>query len=193
VTIAFDPDKSKKVTKCDKIVFIQVVQKICDGTPVLPGDYNSNWKYKDDDCLKDGDCRGTRVDYLQGEKTPYYNDPQGTGTSPYGTVGGKNGGSVKATMGDAPSVGGGDKGMYDKDTNPGGWKSVESRFETFAYCAKGPDCGKWYEGATWVHTKTYDKSGPGTSKIAGHPSEPSDCFKKAFEKWNQRYTFKPCP
>jgi len=192
ISIEFDPATSKKVTKCEKIVFIQTVQKFADDVPVLPGEFYSGWKYKDDDCLKDGDLKGLRVDYLKGEKTPYYNDPEGTGTSSYGTVGKKNGDTGKATMGDAPDSRGSDKGFYNKDSNPDGYKKITTKFETFAYCAKGPDCGKWYEGITWVHTQTSSDAGAGTSKISGPSADPSEGFKKAFAKWNERYTFKPC-
>jgi hypothetical protein len=195
ITIEFDPAASKKVTSCKRIVMVQSVQKFVDGKPIMPGDYYSPWKYKDGDALTSGGNKGLRVDYLKGEKTPYYNDPQGTGSSAYGLVGKKNGGTSKSTMGDAPDTGGGDKGFYNKATNPTGHKKVETRFETFAYCAEGPDCGKWYEGLTWVHTKKHSDAGinSGVSKIKSHRSTPSKGFKAAFDKWNRKYGFTPCP
>lgn len=195
INIEFDPEKSEKAEECKRIVFVQTVQKVADGKPIMPGEYYEPWKYKDDDALTDGEEKGLRVDYLKGEKTPYYNDPQNTGSSPYGDVGSTNGESTKATMGDGPNTGGGDNGFYDEDSNPDGYHVVRTVFETFAMCAEGPDCGKYYEGIRWNHIKTYEdqKAGnKGQSHIVGYPTEPTAGFKKALKKWLDRYGFKPC-
>src|SRR5262249_23736210 len=34
-------------------------------------------------------------------------------------------------------------------TQPPRLRSATLVYETFAWCEKGPDCGKWYEGVEW--------------------------------------------
>jgi hypothetical protein len=111
IDIVFDPDKSAKVTKCDKIVHIQFDRMYADGKVVKPGDWSSKFKFQDSFTTADG----WGVDALKDETTPDYQ--QGTGD------GKKNGGSIKAKMTDAPNSPGGDKGFYDSSSNPSGWKT----------------------------------------------------------------------
>src|SRR5258708_7524406 len=107
IDLIFDPDKSEKVTKCDKIVHVQFVRITADGVVKKPGDIDNDWKYRDKVVTSDG----WWVDHLKNEKTPDYQ--QGDGGD-----GKKNGGSGKATMNDTPDIAdGGPEGFYNPISN----------------------------------------------------------------------------
>lgn len=185
IDIAFDPDNSSKVKKCEKIVHVQYIRMLVDDVVAKPGDYYSGYKYRDPVTTDDG----WYVDHLQTEKTPDYQQGMGDGK--------KNGDSAKATISDAPNTGGGDKGFYNLSANPKGWKRVNYEFSSFAYCMKGDDCGKWYEGVQWEYTKTWEDARDGKkgeSKIIDKnvTSEPSKSQLEAFEKFNKAKGFTPC-
>jgi hypothetical protein len=187
IDIVFDPDKSKKVKKCEKIVHVQFVRNHCDGTVITGAKFSSFLSHKDDSVTSSD---GWVLDFLASEKTPDYQQGIGNGN--------KNGGSVKATMSDAPtSGGGGDKGFYDPANNPGGWKTVEYEFAVFAWCMKGPDCGTWYEGVTWKYVETWEdardgKGGKSTIIDKNVTSGPSAGQREAFDKFNKKKGFTPC-
>jgi len=184
IDIVFDPDKSKKVKKCNKIVHVQFNSRFADGKLIKPGDYYSGYKYKD----KVATSKGWTVDCLKTETTPDYQQGVGNGK--------KNGGTVKAKISDAPQTGGGDNGFYDANTNPTGLKKYVIKFATFAYCMEGPDCGTWYEGITWEYTKTWKDQrdgNKGTSTITNNCVEqPSPDHIEAFDKFNKEKGFTPC-
>jgi hypothetical protein len=185
VDLVFDPDKSEKVTKCEKIVHVQFTRTYTDGKVIKRGDYSTSFKYHDKVTTDDG----WSVDHLASEKTPDYQ--QGTGD------GKKNGGSTKAKISDAPQSRGGDKGFYDPKANPTGWKEYRAEFVTFAYCMKGPDCGKWYEGTSWEYKKTWEDQRDGKtgeSKITDKSvtTGPSKSYLDAFDRFNKEKGFTPC-
>lgn len=149
------------------------------------GDWSSRFKYHDK--VTTGD--GWSVDHLASESTPDYQ--QGTGE------GKKNGGSTPAKMSDAPQSGGGDKGFYDSASNPTGWKEYRAEFATYAYCMKGSDCGKWYEGLTWEYKKTWEdardgKKGASAIVSKNVTTEPTKSQLQAFDLFNAEKKFKPC-
>jgi len=177
IDVLFNPDKSKKVKKCDRIVHVQFIRAYVDGRVIKHSDYSSAYKHKKNITTD----KGWAVDCLAPEKTPDYQ--QGTGD------GHKNGGSTNATMSDAPQTAGGDKGFYDPITNPSGWKSFAFEFAVYAWCMHGPDCGKWYEGLTWVYKKTWENhrdGKPGASTVIDDNvvSGPSKGQLEAFDKFN---------
>jgi len=180
IDIVFDPKKSKKVTPCDKIVFIQVVQNLVDGNPMKPGDFCLGWKYRDKVSTRDS----RYVDFFKLEKDPYYN---GDDSQDIGTSGESDSKKKNATMDDTPF-----DSFTDGSKNA---NTVTFKFETFAFCAKGKDCGKYFEGINWEYTRTKDdvKNGKeGISRITGARDEPSKGFKEAVKKWMDKYKFKPC-
>lgn len=183
IDIVFDPDKSCKITKCDKIVNVQVIQMLVDGKPIKPGDYYDGFKYRDKTAL----ANGSYVDHLKTETTPDYQQGVGDGK--------KNGSSGKATMNDTPSDSRNNL-FYDATKNPTGWKEVVYKFETFAYCMKGPDCGKWYEGVTWEYKKTWEDARDGKNGVSSITDKnapgPSQNFLDAFNKFNKEKGFVPC-
>ena len=185
IDIVFDPDNSKKVTKCEKIVHVQFARLHVNGVVTKPGDFLAAWKFRDSIMTSDGwwlDCLAT-------ETTPDYQQGVGDGK--------KNGGSVKAKITDAPTVGNDTvKGAYVPGTNPGGWKTYRAEFATFAWCMKGPDCGTWYEGITWEYSKSWEdhRDGrDGISKITDfNVTAPSKSYLEAFKKFNKKKGFVPC-
>ncbi|SRR6266478_672012 len=191
IDIVFDPDKSKKVKKCDRIVHVQFVRRLVDGKAVKPGEVDAAFNYKDAVTVD----KGWGIDFLSGETSPDYQ--QGS-TNPDRQEGHKNGGSQTSTMWDAPNYTGLGAKFYDRATNPRGWKKAVLRFQTYAWCMEGPDCGDWYEGVGWEYTITWKdiRDGKdGASKIlkkniSGPPSKKQ---KQAFDKFNTHLGYTPCP
>src|ERR1022692_1319634 len=62
----YTPEPGDKSTK---IVFIQVMRELLEGTPVLPSKLDAAFAYQDADTTG----RRYHVDYVVGEKDPYYN------------------------------------------------------------------------------------------------------------------------
>jgi hypothetical protein len=187
IDIEFDPNKSEKVKKCEKIVHVQFVRTWADGKIIKRGDFDSAWKFHDAVTTKGG----WSLDHLSGEKTPDYQQGVGEGK--------KNGGTATATMMDQPSTDGGDKGFYDPVANPKGRQKFVAEFGTFAYCMKGSDCGTWYEGLTWTYTKTWmdqRDAKSGVSKIirSTEKTGPTKSQVDAFDKFNKaaKPPYKPC-
>lgn len=185
IDIVFDPSKSKKVKKCSAIAHVQVIQMFIDNKHVKPSEYHSGFAYRDDTALDDG----SYVDQLPRMSSP---DPQSIGI---GTYGQKNGGSTNTTFFDVPRDGRNNL-FYDPKANPKGWKKVVWRFETFAWCKQGDDCGTWYEGVRWKYVKTWKDAQKGldgnsiiTSKKANKPSK---TFIAAFDKFNSARGYSPC-
>jgi hypothetical protein len=186
IDIVFDPAKSTKATKCEKIVHVQFVRRFGDGAVITPSAFAGSLRHKDADTTAEGWC----VDSLASETTPDYQQSKGGD-------GKKNGGSASATMSDAPQTGGGDKGFYNATSNPGGWRSHRKEFYAYAYCMKGPDCGKWYEGLHWDYTKTWEdqrdgKLGTSTILDKNVTTGPDAGLLAAFDKFNENKGFEPC-
>jgi hypothetical protein len=192
ITFVFDPDKSDKVHKCDRIAHVQFIRMYADGKVIKPGTYYSGYSGRDSATTG----AGWYVDPSDpGFKSPDYQ--QSGEANAIGNDGKKGGGStVKAKTEDAPTTGGGDKGFHDAATNPGGWKEVRYEFATFGYCMAGPDCGKWYEGLTWEYKKTSDDHAAGSDGTATITNKcvdaPSAEHLDAFDTFNNREGFKPC-
>lgn len=193
INIEFDPAKSKKVTECEKIVQSQICQIVVDGRNLKPTDYWPTWKYRDKVMT------GSKwwIDHQWGETTPDYQ--QGGGS--FGSNGNKNGGTGKATIVDVPNTNGLEKEFYKPGSKEDGWKKVQYKFETFAWCMKGKDCPAdnkptWYEGIKWEFTKTWEEvrdGKKGKSKVTDEQVDsPSKDFLDAFNKFNKRHGFTPC-
>jgi hypothetical protein len=193
IDFVFDPDKSTKVAKCDRIVHVQFIKMSVDGAVIKPGDLVDKFKHRDSATTDDG----WYVDPSDaGFSTPDYQQT-GVPSQVIGNDGKKNGGAVKAKTQDSPNAQGDiKKGFYNATTNPSGWKEVVLDFATFGYCMAGPDCGKWYEGITWQYKKTSDEfyaGKTGTSTITNTCVDgPSAQHLAAFDKFNKREGFTPC-
>ncbi len=183
IDIVFDPDKSSKVKKCEKIVHVQFVRNHIDGKILTGAELSPDLSHKNSLVTS---TDGWVVDALASETTPDYQQGSGDGK--------KNAGSVKASMSDSPQIPG---AFYYSATNPGGWKKATFEFATFAYCMKGGDCGKWYEGVLWEYTKTWQdqrdgKKGEAKITDKNVTTGPTRGQLEAFEKFNKAKGFTPC-
>lgn len=197
IDIVFDPEKSRKVTPCEKIVFIQAIQMFVDGNPVDPGDYNGSWEWRDLTVINDleeteEDEQGTYIDSpAEDEIDPYTNGDGEDRTKGYdfGDFGSSNSECKEATWYDRPTI-------IDDRFRPGGddaaagndWDASEirERFETCAFCAEGEDAGKFFECLLWEVKRTQeDMAGGrrGEAKVIGVSEHPSEGFKRALETW----------
>jgi len=185
IFIKFNPDNSEKVKKCKKIVHVQFVRKYVDSKVIKPGDWASQWTYRN----RLTTAAGWGVDCLASETTPDYQQGNGNGK--------KNGGSKIAEIYDAPKTSNGDKmGFYHPTTKPDGVKLYRNEFATFAYCMEGDECGTWYEGITWTYRKTWQEMRDGkigVSTITNYNvAAPSQSHLDAFDKFNEEKGFVPC-
>jgi hypothetical protein len=81
IMIEYDPQHSARVPFGEKIVLVQSVYRLLDGTPLMPSDFygkGGGFDWKDATCLKDKDSLGMSIDALKPETQPYYNDSYGT-------------------------------------------------------------------------------------------------------------------
>jgi hypothetical protein len=183
----FDPSTSVPKPKCDEIVIIQSIQMNADGAPILPGSWYTPWKCRDAVAL----AGATYIDHDCPCNTPYYTYCFN------GTAGSSNGVTVHATSVDAPdATGGGDKG-FRSAANPTGWTNLTWSFETYAFCAGGPECGTWYDGVRWDYKKTdadntAGRHGASTASASILPPGPGATVVKAFDKFNSGKGFHPC-
>jgi hypothetical protein len=141
VFLVFDPDRSAKVDRCDRIVFAQTCQILVDGVAVQPGSFLPEWKYRDAWALPSG----VFLDVTDEEPGPYYPHVFGGWK--------KDSSSEPASMGDAPHVER-ESVFFDARRFPKGAKLVVFRLETFAACVRGRDIGSFYEGVRWDWTKS---------------------------------------
>lgn len=186
IDIVFDPSKSSKVKKCERIVHVQFLKREVDGAAITGAKFSPAFAHEDDATTS---TDGWTVDSLAGETTPDYQQGKGDGK--------KNGGSTKAKIWDAPKTSGGDAGFYDPVTKKTGTKKVVYKFVSYAYCMKGDDCGKWYEGVEWEYVKTWEEHRDGkigSSKITNNnvTAAPTAGQIDAFDKFNKKNGHTPC-
>jgi hypothetical protein len=170
ITFTYVPEASDKSTK---IVFIQVMQELLDGTPRKPSELNPAF------ASQDADTTGTKyhVDYVTGEKDPYYN--------------GDDAGDI-GTQGDALAKT--NASSYDEpnkrdDTFPAGTSKVRWEFRTSAFSAAGADAGTWYGFVDWVYEK--EKGKAATTKVGGTMTgHPGVVYLEAIDLWNKNHGFR---
>src|SRR5262249_20142745 len=145
-----------------KIVFIQVMRNLLDGTPVLPSRVFTGFSYRD----KDTTSRFYHVDYTFGEKDPYYNgDDKKNDIGKQGNALAHVSGGVagvlnailpgassfvdlvieSATMFDAPN--------YNDSIFPAGKTLLRWEFRTAVFSAAGADQGTYYQYVDWAYEK----------------------------------------
>jgi RHS repeat-associated protein len=208
LTLIFDPRLSRKVNCCYKIVMVQVVQVRAtssmkgpddDGVPILPGNLQADWTWANEITTKPDYWQ---VDVPENWTEPYFQNPAedpmddtvGPGKERFGQTGFKFLWFWReAILKDRPMTSGGDKGFQPR---LGGLQVVSYYFQTFAFCASGPDCGKWYEGVDWKYRRTAkDKlkgSGGLTTVTNWNVDSPSGSFLAAFNLFNKVRGFTPC-
>ena len=126
------------------------------------------------------------VDYIKGEKDPYYNGDDthiDSGTQGNHTVGN----IINSTMVDAP-----DRSSDFDDLNKtlgGKLKKYYIEFETCVFCAEGKDAGKYYGCIQWKYELT-DNKGPGTSTKTGTTATPTKKTTDAVDEFSKNNKFK---
>ncbi len=174
VLIKYAPEAGDKSTK---IVFIQVMRELLDGTATKPGTIVKAFDYQDADTTADF----YHVDYKKGEKDPYYNgdDPEDAGSL---QIQGNATSSPKVTaqMDDTPD--------FQDAWMPAGKSKVKWEFQTFAFSAAGADKGKFHAHAKW----TFDKE-KGKASTISHDGEatgaPPATDKTAIDLWCTNHGF----
>jgi hypothetical protein len=188
IRIEFVPAKSSRVTECDQIVDIQFVRIHANDQVLKPSDFYKPWVFRDPVATDEL----WWVDFLNGETTPDYQ--QGGAVGQVGFR--KPAGDRDAWIPDAPQAAGGGTKGFKTPSNPTGWERVSFEFRTFCWCMWGPQCDVWYEGISWLYTKTYEDFAagrPGVSSIEDNElvSFPPE-LDEAFRKFNSNFGFQPC-
>jgi len=171
ISIEYAPTSKDKSTK---IVFIQVMRESLDGIQSKPSALNPAFSYQDADTT----AAFFHVDYVSGEKDPYYNgdDPQDSGTQGNATASP----AVKATMSDAPT-------MSDA-AYPTGSKLKLWEFRTASFSAAGADQGTFYDYIDWTFSK--EKGKTPTLKIGSTGTgSPGKDFLDALDLWDKNHAF----
>ena len=81
ILVEYDPSLSPRVPFGEKIVLVQSVIRILDGTSLMPSDFygkGGSFDWKDKTCLTGAGKAGYGIDGLKTEMHPYYNDPHNT-------------------------------------------------------------------------------------------------------------------
>ena len=170
VTTSYTPEPSDKSTK---IVFIQVMQESLDGVPTMPSVIAPAFAYQDADTTSDF----YHVDYVSGEKDPYYN---GDDAGDFGTQGNAIT-KVAASTTDTPH--------YNDASFPPGKSKLLWDFRTAAFSADGADAGSYYGYSDWSYVKDKGIAGKTTTKGTG-TGGPGSKFESAVKLWNGNHGFK---
>jgi hypothetical protein len=195
----FDPTKSSRNICCTKIGYVQVAQILVKTRDTLVPDMVI--KPSQDDKGSAGfdeitTPSGYFVDVNPGSRTPVYRLPSTRFGYYFRPTGSPTPVSKDASFKDYPQQEKGtEAGWYDPKTNPNGVMIVRLRFETFAYCASGPDHGSFYEGFSWEFytTRSAVDGRIHTSAKVTQPllAAPSGEFMAAFQLFNKVKRFKP--
>jgi len=161
ITSTYNPEPTDKSTK---IVFIQVMKESLDGIASKPSVTDPAFAYQDGDTTSDLN----HVDYVSGERDPYYN---GDDAGDFGTKGdATTKPPVAASTTDTPS--------YPDGNFPAGKSNLLYEFRTAAFSAAGADQGTYYGYADWTYAKA--KGGPAATAVAGSKTgDPGSKFKGA--------------
>jgi len=194
MNFTFDPTGVCDVTPCKKLVFIQVIEQ----TGVKSNNTSRSLTFAEQGfpnaATLDADViNGRTVDYVIGEKDPYYN---GDDAGDIGQQGKQNGSPMAAFTSDAPSR---IDGAYPADI-----VKIVLKFEVAAFCAEGDNAGE-YVGKllwNWERAKGAASTAGIISGVSFSRDQPTQGFKDAVSKWNTNNSFtmkfptakpNPCP
>jgi hypothetical protein len=173
VNFDYSPEASDQSSK---IVFIQVMRESLDGVAVKPSVASPGFAYQDADTTSDMH----HVDYVSGEKDPYYNGDDSPDKGKQGNATSKP--PVEASMDDEPE--------YHDPSFPAGKSQLLWEFRTAAFSAEGGDLGTYYGFADWNYAKA--KGTPGKVSVAGTTKgDPGGKFKDAVTLFNSNHGFVP--
>jgi hypothetical protein len=169
VITTYTPEANDKSTK---IVFIQVMREILDGVPAKPSESDVDFSYQDADTTSDFH----HVDYVAGEKDPYYNGDDAKDFGPQGNALTK----TPASTDDTPH--------YSDGAFPDGKSTLLYEFRTAAFSAAGADAGTYYGYSDWTYSK--EKGKPEATATTGTGSgEPGSKFTDAVDLFNSNHGF----
>jgi len=189
IDFTFDPTAKTPKPNCDRIVIVQLIQMVIDGSPVTPGNLLAAWTCRDPVVMP-----GTAhyIDHDCGCSTPYYTDCfNGTaGVSTSATT-------QNATSFDAPRVQNDTIRKWKSPSNAGGIETAVFNFETYGYCGHGAECGQWYEGIQWTYNKTaaqHTAGSFGTSTVGSNLPVPgaTSTVVATYNRFNTVKSFTPC-
>jgi hypothetical protein len=170
VATTYTPEPTDQSTK---IVFIQVMSESLDGQLVKPSVADASFNYQDADTTSDFH----HVDYVSGEKDPYYNGDDAKDFGPQGNALTK----VPASTTDTPS--------YDDSAFPPGKSKLLWDFRTAAFSADGADAGRYYAYSDWAYQKDKGIAGKTTTKGTSF-GPPGAKFESAVKLFNSNHGFK---
>jgi len=171
ISTTYTPEPDDKSTK---IVFIQVMREVLDGVPTKPSVIYPGFSYRDADTTGDF----YHVDYISGEKDPYYNGDDSADFGPQGNAVATP--KVAASTTDTPH--------YPNGSFPTGKSKLLWEFRTAAFSAAGEDAGRYYGYVDWAYEK--DKGAPEKTAVRGTSgSGPGGKFEAAVNLWNSNHGF----
>ena len=170
VATSYTPEPTDQSTK---IVFIQVMTESLDGQLVKPSVADASFNYQDADTT--GDFH--HVDYVSGEKDPYYNGDDAGDIGTQGNAATK----VAASTTDTPN--------YPDGKFPAGKSKLLWDFRTAAFSADGADAGRYYAYSDWSYQKDKGIAGKTTTKGTSF-GPPGAKFESAVKLFNSNHGFK---
>lgn len=170
IRITYFPEPGDLSTK---ILFIQVMRELSEGVAVFPSTLDPDFAYQDKDTTITGFMH---VDYINGEKDPYYTGEDAADKS--AAVEARQGNALTkpprtAHMRDAPG--------YDDANLPAGTTKMKYEFRTAAFSAEGKDAGSYYRFVDWTFEK--EKGKPSRLRVIRHGSDPGQAFIDAVSLW----------
>jgi nucleoid-associated protein YgaU len=185
INLRYDPGPKDQATK---IYFIQVMREFLDDVAVLPSVLAPSFAFQDADTTSDK----FHVDYVSGEKDPYYNgdDKEPSGRRLDIGVQGNAASTpkVSATMNDSPN--------FNDASIPAGKSKMRWEFMSAAFSGAGPDQGTYYQFEAWTYEREKGKAAKLTLLPARSGIDPGPSFKAAVELWSKNHGFslpKPAP
>jgi hypothetical protein len=166
----YTPEPTDQSTK---IVFTQVMRESLDGTAVKPSVADPAFSYQDADTTGDF----YHVDYVSGEKDPYYNGDDAGDFGPQGNAILK----TPASTTDTPS--------YSDASFPAGKTKLLYEFTTAAFSAAGADAGTYYGASDWSYLKEKGIAGKTATK-GTRTGSPGGKFESAVKLFSSNHGFK---
>jgi hypothetical protein len=170
ITTSYTPEPSDQSTK---IVFIQVMRESLDGVAAKPSVADPGFSYQDADTTGDF----YHVDYVSGEKDPYYNGDDTGDFGPQGNAILKK----PASTTDTPS--------YSDTSFPAGKTKLLYEFTTAAFSAEGADAGTYYGASDWNYLKEKGIAGKTATK-GTRTGSPGGKFENAVKLFDSNHGFK---
>lgn len=196
IDIYFDPTNACDVSKCSKLVAIQVLQptgttrdgKTTRGLTFTEQGFDSS--PQDHAAQKDKDIiNGYVLDYLWGENAPYYNSSYKGVTDPDEGVQSCDMTPKKSHLHDGPG-----RSPSAFPVNPTDHTqditTITLNFEVNFFCAEGDDAGKYFGQVTWHFTDTLENAQMGkdgtTTRDSFNRNQPTANFINALNWWSRK-------